>query len=269
MRAAISCRDGLGLLRDGRERELLHGRRPPAAPPGSQPLVQPVPCLEPMRVVVADEAVGRLEDRRMRPVAGPEHDAPHVWLVRELEQVLHGRAPEGVDGLVVVTHEGDLAMTGDQAQQLELRWIHVLRLVHEHVAVPAPHGRRDGRALPEQADRQRHLVPEVDEALVPQQRLVPLVGRGELRDARRLVEQRIDDAAVALREPLGRGPRASIEVTRIADEVVGGDALVLGAREQVGQRRQQPRRVAQRAVPVETELEQVLPEQDHLLGATR
>ena len=78
------------------------------------------------------------------PVGGVEHDLggavvllqPHQLGAREiLEEVLHvahvGAAP-AVDGLVVVADGADVAVRAQQADQLVLRPVGVLELVHQH-----------------------------------------------------------------------------------------------------------------------------------------
>ena len=85
---------------------------------------------------MADETLRGGQDGRMRPVARPQHDTPHVRFVAQLEQVLDGAAPEGVDRLVVVPHQGQLPVGRQQPEQLQLDRVDVLGLVHEHVAEP-------------------------------------------------------------------------------------------------------------------------------------
>ncbi len=125
-----------------------------------------------------------------------------------------------------------------------------------------------GRALAQQAGRERHLVAEVDQPPVEQQALVRARTRPR---ARRLpaasstsVSSHTPCHASGAPSRAARAPRPRSR--RVVDQVLGRDAAVLGAREQVRQRAQEPRGVAQWPVSLEPELEQVLPQEHDLLG---
>ena len=92
--------------------------------------------------------------------------------------------------------------------------------------------------------------------------------RRELRLPGRLVQRALGRAPrrlvrCAARAPPARPPPAR----RVAARSAGRDALVLGATEQVHERPQEPRRVAERQVALQPQVEQVLPQQHDRLRA--
>ena len=267
-------RDPVGLLRARHEGLVANGRRVVAAPLRVQPLHDPRPGLQPVRVVVADEPVGGLEDRRPRPVVLPQHDDPGLAVaLAELEDVADRGAAELVDRLVVVAHHGHVAVPlGDQGDQLGLGPVGVLELVHEHVLEPPLDGLASGRRLAQQPQRQRHLVAEVDRAVRRQERLVAGIRAGELRLTPGVLGQGGHGVAIRLRGRRPRrldGPRLLRDLrgqpAGVGEVRLGRDVLVLGAREQRREGVEEPRRVAERAVLVELELEHALAQEDHRL----
>ena len=133
-----------------------------------------------------------VQDRGARPVVPPQHDDLRVPVpLPELEDVADRRAAELVDRLVVVTDHRDVAMPlGDQRDELRLGPVRVLELVHQHVPEPRLDRLAGRRRLPQQPQRERDLVPEVDRAVRGQQRLVARVGAGQLALPARLLLQR-------------------------------------------------------------------------------
>ena len=67
-----------------------------------------------------------------------------------------------------------------ELHELPLRVVRVLELVDQDVPIPPPFLVEHRRVLPEQAQRQRHLVPEVEPIVGPHQPLVGLVRRRQL-----------------------------------------------------------------------------------------
>ena len=90
--------------------------------------------------VVLDQGVGSGEDVLGRPVVAVERDHPCLREgLLEAHQVAVVRAAEGVDGLVHVADDADVAVGRlEQADELELRGVGVLELVDEEVAPPLP-----------------------------------------------------------------------------------------------------------------------------------
>ena len=130
-------RDAVGLGRAGVEVDVAHRRRRRALR-RAQPLVDARHDLEPIGVVVGDEARGGVEDRLGRAVVLGEHHLAAAGVeLAEREQVRGRRAAPAVDGLVVVADHGDVAAlcAGQQPHQLELRVVRVLELVDQDVAV--------------------------------------------------------------------------------------------------------------------------------------
>ena len=250
---------GKGLEPDGRRRG-----RGPLRP---EALAHAGADLQAVRVVEADQAVGGVEDRRERAVVTAQDHGPGRRVpVAEPEDVVDGRAAEGVDGLVVIADHGHVAVPlGEQAHELRLRPVGVLELVHDDVAEPPRHRRPRRRRSAQEPERERHLVPEVDAAVGREQALVGLVRAGELGLPSRGLEpacrlDRIRPGRGRQRGRLGGDPVGEPEVVR------RGDVLVLAPAEERGQRREEAGRVAERAIQVEVELEQVLAQEDHDLG---
>ena len=250
-------RHGVRLLGDGLV-DGVHGLR--SGPPGrDEPLVDPARGLEAIRVVVADQPVGRVEQALPRAVVLDEHHAPGVGVGRvEPEDVAHGRAAEPEDRLVVVPHDGHVPVPArEELHQLELGVVRVLELVDQDVPEPPLVVGEDVRPLPEEAEREEDLVAEVDEALAHHQ--VPVRGVG----ARQLERAGCEIAPLRV---LRMGGGLGRERGRVGQVGLGRHVLVLGAPEEARQRLEVPRRVAERPEVVERQLEQARPEEQHLLG---
>ncbi len=269
-------RDPVGLLGARRERLVADRRRVVAAPLRVEPLDDPRAGLQPVRVVVTDEAVGGLEDRRPRPVVLPEDDDARLAIaLAELEDVADRGAAELVDRLVVVAHHRDVAVPlGDQGDELRLGPVGVLELVHEHVLEPPLHRVARGRRLAQQPERERHLVPEVDRAVRREEGLVAGIGTGELGLAAGVLREGRHGVAIRLGRGLPRrvDRRGLLRDLRgqpsgVREVRLGRHVLVLGPREQGREGVQEPRRVAERPVLVQLQLEQALPQEHDRLGS--
>ncbi len=134
-----------------------------------QPLVDLVLELEPVRIVVPDEPVRRVEDGLGRAVVPDEDDPLRLGIdLLEGQDVAERGAAEAEDALVVVADHGQVpVLRGQHLEELELDEVRVLELVDEDVAEAPAELLEDGRAAPEEVDDERHLVLEVDEALRP------------------------------------------------------------------------------------------------------
>ena len=212
---------------------------------------------------MADEPVRGVEDRAARPVVAPQHDDPRVPVpLAELEDVADRRAAELVDRLVVVAHHGDVAVAlGDERDELRLGPVRVLELVHEHVPEAPLDLLPRGRRLAQQPQGERHLVPEVDRAVRRQQPLVRARTPGPARRGGappRPAPRRRPRRRRSPRPPPPPAAACAAEALGVREERLGRDVLVLGPREQRRERVEELRRVAQRPVLVELQLEHVL-----------
>ena len=265
-------RDPVRLLRAARERLVPDRGHAFPAPLGHESLDDPCADLQAVGVVVADQPVGGLQDGRPGTVVpAQDHDPGAPVALPELQDVADRRATELVDRLIVVPHHRHVAMAlGDEGDQLRLGPVGVLELVHQHVPEALLDGLPGRRRVAQQPQCERDLVPEVDGTVGGQQRLVAGVRPGELAlPACLLLERRGGvpfhpgrrDAQGLHRRRRGRGLTG--EARGIREVGLRRHVLVLGPREQRGQRVQEPGRVSQRAVLVQLELEQVLPQEDH------
>ena len=179
--ADLGC-DPIGFLRTrGKHLEADRGRIG-NDPLRTEALDHPGLDLQPIRVVEADESIGGVEDRRQRPIVAPQDDRPDTDVaILERQDIVHGRSPERIDGLVVVAHDGHVAVTlGESSHQLCLGPVRVLEFVHEDVS-EAPRDRRASLCRgPHETQRKGDLVPEVDAAAGGHQRLVGPVGTSQL-----------------------------------------------------------------------------------------
>ena len=153
---------------------------------GNQLLDDPRPDLEPVRVVMTDQAIRGIEDGAAGPVVAAQHDHLRVPVaLPELEDVADGRPAELVDRLVVVADDGHVAMAlGDQRDELRLGTVRVLELVHQDVPEPVLDLLPRGRRVAQQPQGERDLVPKVDRPVGGEQVLVHPVGAGELAPPR-------------------------------------------------------------------------------------
>ena len=218
-------------------------------------------------LVVPDEAIGRVEDRRPRPVVAPQHDDPCLAVaLPELQDVADGGAAELVDRLVVVADDRHVPMAlGDQRDELRLRPVGVLELVHEDVPEAALDGLARRGRVAQQPQGERDLVAEVDRPVLGEQRLVAPVGAGELALAARVLRERGRGVGIRVLAS-GRRRRLCAQPVRVGEIRVGRHVLVLRPGEQRRERVEEPRRVAQRPVLVQVELEQPLAQEHHGLG---
>ena len=105
--------DRVRLIRAGREAQQLDGPadRLGTAERGlrSQALVDPLLRLEPIGIVVLDQAMRRVEDRLAAAEVLDEHHPPGARIGgAEAEDVREGSAAEPVDALVVVPNHRDI-----------------------------------------------------------------------------------------------------------------------------------------------------------------
>src|SRR5262249_42847766 len=171
---------------------LTQSRRPPDLPSSptrrssdlalrarrAQPLVDAGHDLEPVGVVVRDEARRGVEDALVRAMVLGEDDRLGLGIgLAEGEEVGGGGSAPAVDRLVVVAHDREvgLRIAGQQPQHLELSVVRVLELVDEDVAIAGPERVELRRPLAEEAERPVDLVAEVDDAGLGEQGLVGLV----------------------------------------------------------------------------------------------
>ncbi len=261
--ALALARDGGGdpvrLARHGVERQVLRRApeaRRPVRPERHEPLVHALRDLEPVRVVVPDQPVGRVEDGLGRPAILPQHDRARVGIgPAEVEDVAHRRAAEAEDGLVVVTDHRDAPVPrGEQLHHLELGVVRVLELVDEDVPEALLVAAEDVRPGAQEAQRLDDLVAEVDLPRLDHEALHLRVRARELQVALRLGARRV---VRGLREE-GLGVRHVFLRRHV---------LVLEPAQVAHDRMQVARRVAQGPIVPEREREQVLAQEDHLLGA--
>ena len=230
-------------------------------------LDDPGPDLEPVRVVEPDEPVGGVQDRCQRTVVPPQDDGPCPEVaILECEDVVHRGAPERVDRLVVVADHGHVPMVvRERRDQFGLGSVRVLELVDEDVPEPA----RDlescrGRG-PDQPQRERDLVAEIDAARGSHQLLVGRVRPRQLGLPPRVLGRRLDGILgrrVVRCGGVADARRLRCHTIRVGQVIRRRDVLVLAAAEQRRERRQEARRVAERPVSVELEFEQVLAQED-------
>ena len=251
----------IGLGRGGVEGQVTHGRVPRPLRP--QALVDLGHHLQPIRVVVADEARRRVEDELGGPmVLGEDHLAGPGVEAAEGEQVGRGGASPTVDGLIVVTHHRDVGrVAGHELQHLELRVVRVLELVDQDVAVAGAktlQDRRAGCAAPRGrggSDRRSRRAPPRPGASGGLRRR-PRARRGSgLRLRRR-------------GEAIGRGRGQQAGQPRFGPLAVlpWRDVLVLGAAHQGEERGQVPRGIAERTEAGEGQGEEALAQEDDGLG---
>ncbi len=202
--------DPVRFLRSGRERlETDRGGRR-AGPLRPQALGHADPDLEAIRVVEADESMGGVEDGRQRSVVAAQDDRARTPIAGlEVEDVVDGGAAEGIDGLVVVPHHRHVAVRlREQRHELGLCPVRVLELVHEDVAEASGDRGPNGRRPANEAQSERDLVAEIDEAVLGEQALVGRVRRGELGLASRLLGDGVGRVAIAVgRRVAGRRQR--------------------------------------------------------------
>ena len=243
-------------------------------PFGSQPLADARPDLEAIGVVEPDQAICRVEDRRERSVVPSQDDGPRPRVpLPEGEDVVHRRATEGVDRLVVVADHGHVAMgVAQQGDELRLGPVRVLELVDQDVPEPAGDRRPGGRRAAHRRRASATWSPKSMQPLAAMSDWYVAYARGELRLAPRV----LGGARLATASGSAHGPASTPDVAASATSAASRghplrmglvvrrrDVLVLAAAEQGGQRRQEPGGIAERPVGVELELEEVLAKEDH------
>ena len=129
-------RDPVRFLRSRGERLETHRRRRRVTSLCPEALDETRPRLEPIGVVEPDEPVRRVEDRAERAVVAAQDDGPGAWVARlEVEDVVDRGATERVDRLVVVADDSHVPVRlGEQRDELRLRAVRVLELVHQQVS---------------------------------------------------------------------------------------------------------------------------------------
>ena len=134
--AANLRRNPVGLFRTRAERLQPHRHRIVGRPGGHQLLADARSHLQPVRVVVPDQPVGRVQDRPVRAIVAPQDDlASSPVAILELEDVADRRAAEAVDRLIVVADDGHITVAlGEQRDEFGLGTVGVLELVDEHKA---------------------------------------------------------------------------------------------------------------------------------------
>src|SRR5437868_8536144 len=92
-------------------------------------------CLSHAARVGADHDVGEIENLRRRPIVHLEpHDGGVGEILVEVEDVSYVGAAPTVDRLIVVADNADISMlAAEQLDQLVLRTVGVLVLVHQYV----------------------------------------------------------------------------------------------------------------------------------------
>ena len=225
-----------------------------------QPLVEPLAGFEAVGIVVADEPMRRVEDGLPAAEVVDQHDARRLGVsLTEPENVAQRGAAEAVDALVVVPHDGDVVVRlGDEPHELPLRMVGVLELVDADVPIPPTDALEHGGVVPQETQGEAHLVAEVDAVRRPHEPLVGVVRRGQLG----LVGRALGQGRVA-----GSGGSLLGQASGAGEVRIGADVLVAQAAEQGHQRAQEARRVSQRAVSVEWQLEEMLAQEDDLLRA--
>ena len=172
-----------------------------------------------------DEGVGRGEDPSARaevrvqrePRRGCAVRAPEP--LRELEQVVQGRATPGVDVLIRVA-DGRDRMPGpeERVHQVRLRDVRVLVLVEEHRRVPRALVHHDARVPLGDLDRAVDLVAEIDHPELALQLAVARRGLGQLHA---LLRGFVDAVRPGVLQQLESGGDVRLHLH-------GGDAMVLG-----------------------------------------
>jgi hypothetical protein len=153
----------------------------------------------------------------------------------------------------------------EQRHELRLGPVRVLELVDQDVAEPAGYGRARRRRVAHETQRERHLIPEIDEPVGGQQVLIPTERPRELDLPTSVFRERSSRLGPGASGLSGRRQCESFrgDTFRIARIGRRGDVLVLAAAEQGREGAQEPRRVAEWPVLLQIELVQVLAQEDH------
>ena len=256
---ADRARDGVGLLR-ARLVVQVRRRRALGLANRDQVLADAAAHLETIRVVVDDEAVGRVEDLLVRPIVLGEHHLPRLGIsIEERQHVGDRGAPPPINCLVVVAHARDVAVTGAQElHQLELGMVGVLELVDHDVLEAALEVAAHVGPGPQELQDQDDLVAEIDAAVAGHQLLILGVGGRQLA----LLED-----ALARFLVVGRRGDLAGEPLDIRQIFLGRDVFVLAAADERDDRADVAGRIAERPVVDQRKLEQAVAEENDLLGA--
>ncbi len=145
-----------------------------------------------------DEPMRGIEDRLPAAVVVDQHDARRLGVCGpEAEDVAERGAAEAVDALVVVAHDGDVAVRlGQELHQLPLCVVRVLELVDQDVAISRSLLLEHGGVIAQEPQREGHLVAEVEPISRAHEPLVGGVRRRQLGClaaslAQRLVVRRV------------------------------------------------------------------------------
>ncbi len=251
-------RHPIGFARYGVEGEVLgwesHARL--AVGPGrDQLLVDMLRHLEAVRIVVLDQRVGGVQHGLRRAPVLEEDDLPRTGIRPvEIEDVAHRGAAEPEDRLVIVSdHRHVPVLSGQELDHLELCVVGVLELVDEDEAIALLAAPEDVRPGTEESEHFHDLVAEVDLAEARHERLVLRVGARQLHVLLGLHSGGV--VAGSGQQPLGVG-----------QVLVRSHVLVLEPAEQRDHGLHMPCRVAQRPKVPERKLEEMIAQEDHLLG---
>ena len=166
-------RDKGGLLHGRREAPHMDAGPPTAVCPEGLVLAGPV---------VADHGIGRVQDILGGPVVLLQADDHGVRIdLFEVQDIADVRAPEFVDGLVVVADHAEVPVFArEEADQLELGPVGVLVLVDHDIAEALLVHVQDLVVGVEEPDRQHEEVIKVHCVVLAQKPLVLLVGHADL-----------------------------------------------------------------------------------------
>ena len=262
--------DPVGLLRTcGKDLEANRGCRS-GGPLRPEALDDRRSHLETIRVVESDQPIGRVEDRRERPVVASQDDGPCPDIaLAEIEDVVDRGTAKCIDRLVVIADDGHVPVPlGECRNQLGLGAIRVLELVDEDVSEATGDRVSRGGRRPHEPKCERDLIPEIDAAVGRKQRLVHVIGTCELGLSPGILGRSIRDLTTCPVHARSRGEHGGFDrdAVRVCRVILGRDALVLATAEERRERGQEPGRIAERPVCVELELEQVLAQEDHDFG---
>ncbi len=156
---------------------------------------------------------GGIEDGAGGAIVLLEPDHGGVGVVPlETENIAYLRAAPAIDGLVVVPHHAQVAAAvGQQAGQLVLHRVGILKLIHQHVAKTLLPASQDIFFVAQQMHGEHDQVAEVEGIGEPQPLLVEVVDPHQLLAAK-IVPVTLLGQQAAVFEPIdGRGGRTGLE----------------------------------------------------------
>ncbi len=188
-----------------------------------------------------NEAIGGIQNRLGGPVIfGQNHPFRLLKVGGKIQKIAQRRPPELVDTLVVITDDGDILVAlGQQAEQLKLNIIGVLKLVHQDVFVAFLIFFQNFRMRSEQPERKRHQIAEIEKSFPEKKRLIPLVRRRQFHGFRGRLLAIGNFRAVGCRR---------LKFLGVGLVLFRRDVLVLRAGEEGQQCVDMLRRIAERAV---------------------